>query len=313
MSRHHPFKPAWWLPGPHLQTLWPSLIRRKILLDVCSERLELADGDFLDLCWVGKHQGPIVCVLHGLNGGIESCYVQGILRAINRQGWRGVLMHFRGCSGVPNRLARSYHAGETGDLATVIQELMHREPGVPLAAIGYSLGGNVLLKWLGESGIHNPLKAAVAVSVPFDLAKTADRLKKGFSKIYQWKLLRTLNRKYCTRYRTFWDFDHEVTAPLHGFKSVQHYYKLSSSRQYLGKIQKPTLIVQALNDPFTMESALPRVEEVSDQVILESTKQGGHVGFVAGTYPWKPHYWLEHRIMNYLQEQLENATGFLKR
>ncbi len=298
---HKSFKPAWWLPGPHLQTLGATLIRRKIKLDIQSERLELPEGDFVDLSWVGQNKGPIVCVLHGLNGSVESSYAQGILQAISKRGWRAVLMHFRGCSGVPNRLARSYHAGETGDLATLIHTLMHREPGVPITAIGYSLGGNVLLKWLGETGIHNPLKAAIAVSVPFDLAKTADRLKKGFSSVYQWKLLRELNRKHHSKHPTFWAFDHCVTAPVHGFESAQHYYKLSSSRQYLASIKTATLILHARNDPFTTECALPTVGEVSDQVVLEFTEKGGHVGFVAGRYPWNPVYWLEDRIINYLE------------
>ena len=295
------FKPAWWLPGPHLQTLWTSLVRRSIKLNARLERLELSDGDFLDLSWVGENKGPIVCVLHGLNGSVESSYAQGMLQAISKRGWRAVLMHFRGCSGVPNRLPRSYHAGETGDLATLIQTLMHREPGIPIAAIGYSLGGNVLLKWLGETGVHNPLQAAIAVSVPFDLAKTADRLKRGFSKIYQWKLLRELNRKHHSKHTTFWAFDHYVTAPVHGFESAQHYYKLSSSRQYLGAIKTPTLILHARNDPFTTERSLPNMNEVSDQVVLEFTEKGGHVGFIAGRYPWSPVYWLEDRIVNYLE------------
>jgi predicted alpha/beta-fold hydrolase len=315
MSIHQPFKPAWWLPGPHLQTLWTSFVGRKIKLVVHSERLELPDGDFLDLSWVGENKGPIVCVLHGLNGSIESSYAQGILQAISKRGWRAVLMHFRGCSGVPNRLPRSYHAGETGDLATLIHTLMHREPGVSIAAIGYSLGGNVLLKWLGETGLHNPLKAAIAVSVPFDLAKTADHLKKGFSRVYQWKLLRELNHAYRKKWHalktslmpmplqfpTFCAFDHAVTAPLHGFESAKHYYKLSSSRQYLAGIKTPTLILHARNDPFTTERSLPTVDEISDQVVLEFTEKGGHVGFITGRYPWNPIYWLEDRILNYLE------------
>ncbi len=301
---NQPFKPAWWLPGPHLQTLWTALIRRKIRLCLRPERLELPDGDFLDLVWVGNYQGPIVCVLHGLNGSLYSSYIQGILQAISQRGWRALLIHFRGCSGVPNRLARRYHAGETGDLQTIVQTLLQREPNVPLAAIGYSLGGNVLLKWLGESGAQNPLKAAVAVSIPFDLAKSADRLTQGFSKLYQWKLLRTLNGLHGTACKTFWEFDDCVTAPLHGFEDVHHYYRSSSSRQYLAGIKTPTLILHARNDPFSTESSLPTKNEVSDQVRLELTAGGGHVGFISGSCPWKPKYWLEHRILHYLEGKL---------
>lgn len=318
---HNQFKPAWWLRNPHLQTLWAALLRPKIKLSIRSERLELADGDFLDLAWVGGGSGPRVLILHGLNGSIGSPYARGILQAINNRGWRGVFMHFRGCSGEPNRLAQSYHSGETRDLQAVITELIHREPNSPLFAIGYSLGGNVLLKWLGEigeSGIKNPLKAAVAVSIPFELAKTAEHLKTGFSRLYQWHLLRELSashhRKFkdlpklsaindvdVTQLKTFWEFDNAITAPLHGFKNADDYYEKSSSRQYLAKIKTPTLILHARNDPFTTLNALPEVHEVSKHVSLELSEDGGHVGFVSGKYPWKPIYWLEERIMDYLE------------
>lgn len=304
------FKPAWWLPGPHLQTLWAALARRKIKLPIRNERLELPDGDFLDLAWVGNGSGPRVLILHGLNGNINSPYARGILQAINNRGWRGVFMHFRGCSAEPNRLPHGYHSGETGDLQTVISELIRREPSSLLFAVGYSLGGNVLLKWLGEmgeSGQENPLKAAVAVSIPFELAKTAEHLKKGFSRVYQWRLLRELsayqNRKFKNMpksFRTFWEFDNAVTAPLHGFKNADDYYEKSSSRQYLAKIKIPTLILHARNDPFTTLSALPEAHEISKTISLELSEHGGHVGFISGKYPWKPVYWLEHRIMDYL-------------
>jgi len=313
------FKPAWWLPGPHLQTLGAALFRRRHKILIKNERFELVDGDFLDLCWVGKGNGPIVIVLHGLNGGIKSRYVNGILRAVSNHGWRGVLMHFRNCSSEPNRLERSYHSGETGDLKTLIQELHQREPNTPLYAIGYSLGGNVLLKALGEDTNLLPLKAAVAVSIPFELAKTADHLSKGFSRIYQWRLVRELRKSHRAKFkkiktnidfgkvqnlRTFWDFDNSVTAPLHGFNDAADYYQQSSSRQYLSKIQTPTLILHARNDPFTNASSLPALNEVSSNVCLEITEDGGHVGFIAGRHPWKPVYWLEHRIIKYFENTL---------
>ncbi len=318
---HNSFKPAWWLRNPHLQTLWAALLRPKIKLSIRSERLELADGDFLDLAWVGGGFGPRVLILHGLNGSIGSPYARGILQAINNRGWRGVFMHFRGCSGEPNRLAQSYHSGETRDLQAVITELIHREPNSPLFAIGYSLGGNVLLKWLGEIGesnVDSPLKAAVAVSIPFELAKTAEHLKTGFSRLYQWHLLRELSayhhRKFkdlpkpsaindvdVTQLKTFWEFDNAITAPLHGFKNANDYYEKSSSRQYLAKIKTPTLILHARDDPFTTLNALPKVHEVSKHVSLEFSEDGGHVGFISGKYPWKPIYWLEERIMDYLE------------
>jgi hypothetical protein len=321
------FKPAWWLKNPHLQTIWASRLFRKQPLAIQTKRLELPDGDFLDLAWVGKETHynpatPIILILHGIAGNINSAYIQRILRAIDKRGWRGILMHFRGCSGTPNRLARGYHSGETEDLQYVVTEILRQEPQAPLFAIGYSLGGNVLLKWLGENGqqgIENPLRAAVAISIPFELKKTVEQLNKGFSRLYQWRLLRELTRNHSRKFKTvstaidfgditkvrdFWQFDNTITAPLHGFKSAEDYYLQSSSRQYLEYIQKPTLIVHAKDDPFTSPDSLPQQQEISSQIRLELTEQGGHVGFVAGNLPWKPIYWLDERILAYLEQQL---------
>ena len=312
------FKPAWWLPGPHLQTLWPALLRRKKVLPIRNERLELADGDFLDLAHVGEGNGPMILILHGLNGSINSHYVNGLLSAILQRGWRGVLMHFRGCSGIPNRLRRSYHSGETGDLNMVITELHRREPTMHLSVVGYSLGGNVLLKALGSNNMNAAVKSAVAVSVPFELDKTADHMSKGASRIYQRHLVKGLVAQYKRKFRknisplgnnvnhtrTFWDFDDNVTAPLHGFKNAKDYYRQSSSRQYLKHIQIPTLILHAKDDPFTHFSSIPESQEISEQVYLEITQNGGHVGFVTGVYPWQPVYWLEQRILDFLSHSI---------
>src|SRR3990167_580396 len=175
------FKPAWWLPNSHLQTLWPAICRKRKKLSLQRERFELPDGDFIDLDWLKKDQsGPLVLILHGFEGSVESHYAAGILQTLNRKGWRGVFMHFRGCSGEHNRLPRGYHSGDTHDVRYVIQTIRKREPKTPIAAVGYSLGGNVLLKWLGETGEQNPLKAAIAISVPFELHKAAARIQQGF-------------------------------------------------------------------------------------------------------------------------------------
>lgn len=310
------FKAPWWLSSPHLQTLWGALIRRNPKLRPKQERMELPDGDFLDLAWVGSmSDSPIVIVLHGLNGGINSHYVMGMLSAIENQGKRGLLVHFRGCSGEPNRLPRAYHSGETGDLELVIKMLQAREPNTPLYAIGYSLGGNVLLKWLGETGERNPLRAAVAISTPFELDKTADHLNIGFSRLYQWWLVNGLkkfhqrkfkghslekNFKNIDKIKTFWEFDRQITAPLHGFSSAKDYYTQSSSRQYLKSIGVPTLIIQAKDDPFLPESALPHATELSPFITMKLSERGGHVGFVQGKFPWCPEYWLEDTVIKYL-------------
>ncbi|MEY3182636.1 MAG: hypothetical protein RLZ35_621 [Pseudomonadota bacterium] len=319
MVKKNSFKAPWWLANPHLQTVWGALFRRKPLLDLQEERIELPDGDFLDLVWTrSKTNAPIVIILHGLNGSVHSRYAMGILQAIQQRGLRGLLIHFRGCSGTLNRLPRAYHSGETGDLAQIVKLLQMREPNTPLYAVGYSLGGNVLLKWLGETGRSNPLRAAVAVSVPFDLAKAADQLNTGFSRLYQWWLVRGLKQFHQRKFKghplenafpnvekmkTFWEFDDRVTAPLHGFSGAEAYYRESSSRQYLKNIGIPTVLIQAKDDPFLPVSGLPEKSELSDFVSMALSEQGGHVGFIQGKFPWRAEYWLDNQIIEYLLRQ----------
>jgi hypothetical protein len=315
-----PFVPAWWCRGPHAQTVWARLARRAPEIRFWRERLELPDGDFIDLDWSENGNGPIVIVLHGLEGSSGSPYARGLMHAIEQRGWRGVVMHFRGCSGEPNRLARSYHSGDTGDLSCFVNTLRRREPHTPLAVVGFSLGGNVLLKWLGKAGGAAPLRSAVAVSVPYVLGCAADRLNQGFSRLYQWQLLRSLRNNVAEKrnriklplrirdlstLRSFRDFDEHVTAPLHGFDGADHYYTVSSSRQYLKDIVVPTLLLHARDDPFMIENAIPEPDELSEAVVLELSTHGGHVGFVTGTWPWRAHYWLEERIPAYLDRYLK--------
>jgi hypothetical protein len=318
------FRPAWWLRSPHLQTIWPTLFRRAPALALRRERVELPDGDFLDLDWGPTRPGPLVLVLHGLEGSSRSRYARGLLTAVAARGWCGVVMHFRGCSGEPNRLPRSYHSGETGDLAHVVARVRTRHPAWPIAVVGYSLGGNVLLKWLGETGADTGVSCAVAVSVPFDLGAAARRLERGVSRLYQWWLLRNLHRSVTRKVRSgvlppaferraaapdFWTFDDRVTAPLHGFASADEYYRRSSCRQYLGEVAVPTLVLQARDDPFLFPEAIPTPGEVSATVTLEVYPAGGHVGFVAGHWPWAAEYWLERRIPAFLASCLEAGRG----
>ncbi len=322
----HPsaFRPAWWLSGPHVQTLWPVLCRRRPRLALDRECLELPDGDFLELDWTSGEGGPLVLVLHGLEGSSESHYAVGLLAAIVRRGWRGVVMHFRGRGGRPNRLARGYCAADTADIAYVVDQLREREPAAPLAAVGYSLGGNALLKWLGESGGAAPVRAAVAVSVPFLLDSTARRLRAGGSRLYQNHLLRALKRSYRQKFRQrpdgpvaleelralrdFYDFDDRITAPLHGYADVHDYYARASCRPYLRDIRVPTLILHALDDPFMGPESAPESDELSPRVRLELSPRGGHVGFVAGRWPWRAEYWLEQRIPEFLAEEFFRAV-----
>lgn len=317
-----PFKPAWWLGNAHAQTLFPTLTRRMQLPFDKHERFELPDGDFIDLAWAVNgltEEAPLVVLLHGLGGGTNSAYVSGLLHAVNRCGWRGVLMHFRGASQEPNRLPRAYHSGDTADMDYLLHVLAKREPQSKKAVVGVSLGGNVLLKWLGERGSQSLIQAAVAVSVPFELRLVADRINQGFSRVYQSYLLRRLRgvfeRKF-ERYadsfppsirdidslRCFWTFDEHITAPLHGYPHVHAYYREASSRQYLPTIATPTLIIHALDDPFMTADIIPKVDELSKETTLELSHKGGHVGFVSGQIPGRPIYWLDQRIPQFLRD-----------
>ncbi len=256
-------------------------------------------------------------VLHGLEGSLESHYTGGLLRVLAEENYTAGLMYFRNCSGEPNRLARSYHSGETGDLDYIVRHILEKHPGRPLVVIGFSLGGNVLLKWLGEQAEASPLHSAIAISVPFDLNSAALKLEKGLSRIYQRHLLKKLRnsvRRKAARHppplplehlrelRTFREFDDRITAPLHGFRDVDDYYSQSSCRQFLKTIHTPTLIIQASDDPFLPTTALPRDTELAAAVTLELSRHGGHVGFISGSNPFHPRYWLEQRIIRRLAE-----------
>jgi uncharacterized protein len=327
------FRPAAWLPGPHLQTLYAPLLRRAPGLERRRERMNLADGDFIDLDWFGPTADttPCVVLLHGLTGSSSSLYVLGQQRALAARGWRSVAVNWRGCSGEPNHLPRGYHSGASDDLASIIEHLQGCLPQTPMAAIGYSLGGNVLLKYLGEHGSTCPLQAAAAVSVPYRLDQCADRLQKGFSRVYQARFMREMleylaakQRRFAEQGRdaeleslaalgpleglaTFWDFDERVTAPLHGYAGAADYYRRCSSRFFLGGIRVPTLLVQSLDDPFVYAHSLPESAELSASTEFELHRRGGHVGFVGGT-PWKPHYYLEERLPAWLADYLPSGS-----
>jgi hypothetical protein len=328
------FVPASGLGNPHLQTLWGPLWRKVKPMDRQRERIWLADGDFLDLDWFGPHQvdAPLVLVLHGLTGSSNSPYVAGLQQALAQEGWASVALNWRGCSGEPNLLSRSYHSGASEDLASVVAHLRALRPLAPLYAVGYSLGGNVLLKYLGESGKNSELLGAVAVSVPFRLDECADRIGMGFSKVYQRHFMREMlayirdkQRHFqhegmseglaelsalgsLENMRTFWDFDGRVTAPLNGFVDAKDYYRRASSRYFLGEIRTPTLIIQAEDDPFVFKHSLPDAEELSASTQFELQAKGGHVGFVDGTLK-NPGYYLERRIPLWLATTHRGMAG----
>lgn len=316
------FIPAWWLPNAHAQTIYAA--RRyphKPVIDRL-EKIELPDGDFLELAWSTaglQEDAPLILILHGLGGSINSSYVGRFMHTFNKQGWRAVLLHFRGAGSEVNRLPRAYHSGDTADLDFIIQTLTRRESHTKKAIVGVSLGGNVLLKWLGERRNHTSINAAVAISVPFLLNKVANRISEGFSRLYQAFLLQQLKKVFKRKFdfldnppeilktaadcNCFWTFDHKVTAPLHGFKSVHSYYRKSSCRQYLRYIETPTLVIHAKDDPFMSVDVLPKEDELSECVRLEISEKGGHVGFISGTKLWKPVFWLDKRLTEYIDEQ----------
>ena len=308
------FRPDPFVRGGHLQTIVAAMFRSAPVVAWRWERLELPDGDFLDLAWYGPEPGagPLVVLLHGLGGGPDSPYIRDQAAGFAAAGVPVVVMCFRGCSGEPNRLPRSYHSGETEDLGHVLVRLRQRLPSARLVAVGFSLGGNVLLKYLGEQADSAPLDAGVAVSVPLQLGPCARKLSEGFSRAYRGHLLRKLHAGVRAKAdvlapvvdvpavlasRDFESFDGRLTAPLHGFSSAEDYYERCSSRPFLQHIVRPTLVVQAVDDPFMPSSVLPGEAELSAAVSLELSATGGHVGFLeSGRRPWLPgrvRSWLE--------------------
>ncbi len=293
-----PFKPAWWLRGRHRQTVWNRMLRFRQQVATTRARWTTPDGDFLDLDFMdGPVASPQLLVVHGLEGSSDRKYVRGLLGLAAERGWRGVALNFRGCSGTPNRAPRLYHSGDTSDLDWVIGELAKRDPGAPILPVGMSLGGNVLLKWLGEEGEHvaDEVVAAAAISTPYDLAAAAEKMSGGICRLYTHFFLRTLKP------RNWRQYDDAATAPLHGFRDAADYWERSSSINLLDKIRRPVLLLNAKDDPFIPLTTLP-VEAVdrSPWLHAEFTDRGGHAGFIAGPFPWRPVYWAERRAVEFL-------------
>jgi len=292
------------------------------------ERWELPDGDFVDLHRLeGAVDAPHLFFLHGLEGTIRSHYVAGFFGEAMRRRWSADLLIFRGCGDEPNRAPRFYHSGDTGDFGYALDRIRREKPSSSLLLAGVSLGGNVLLKYLGEQGheISDQIVAAAAVSVPFDLERGARFISTGFSRIYDRHFLRTLRRKALdklerypglfelpalARAQTIYDFDNAVTAPVHGFVDAHDYYSRSSSLGFLESVAVPTLLLSAIDDPFLPRFVLDEVRSIADQnrcLELEFTERGGHVGFVGGRLPWRPFYYAEWRVCEYLALVLSQA------
>lgn len=328
------FRPARWLPGRHLQTVWSRALRRGPRVAMRRETWETPDGDELHLDRVDGPQGaPILLALHGLEGCSESLYMHGLLHLAREQGWRGVALNFRSCArparGSPgtylmNRRARLYHMGETSDLEWVVDTLAVREPGVEIVLTGVSMGGNVLLKWLGERGASVPtaVRGAATISAPYDLAAAADHLETGLGPYYARYFLGPLKEKaldFAARHpgvvdvegvrraRGFRAYDDAAVAPIHGFQDAADYYARSSSLPFLGRIRVPTLLVSAADDPFLPGRVLEEARRAaSPHVRCLFTRAGGHVGFVEGP-PWAPRPWAEARAVEFLAGNLGAA------
>lgn len=306
-----------WLPGGHLQTIYTALFIRAPRVTYRRERLELADGDFLDFDWIdGEPYSPVIVLFHGLEGDSASGYARRLMHIVQARGWHGVVAHFRGTSGEDNRLPRAYFAGDSEEIERMLRQVKARHPTQPIYAVGVSLGGNALLKWLGEQGdaALNLVSRAAGVSAPLDLAAAGHALDRGFNRyVYTARFLYTLKAKGLRKAAlfpelldadairaatTFQAFDTLVTARLHGFIDAEDYWLKVSSKPWLKSIRVPTLVLNARNDPFLPAETLPGPADVSDVVTLEQPETGGHVAFPSGPFPgsarWLPQRLLQH-------------------
>jgi predicted alpha/beta-fold hydrolase len=302
------YRAPWWLPGSHVQTIYPYLALRPAPLEYRRERVETPDGDFVDFDWLpgGADDAPTLILFHGLEGSSRSHYATLLLSTAARRGWRGVVPHWRGCSGEPNRLPRAYHSGDHAETAWMLETLRKKIGAASIYAVGVSLGGSALLNLLGRGG-GRFLTRAAAVSAPIDLPAAGAALDRGLNRIYTRNFLRTLVPKAAAkgqcgnRIRTMREFDDLVTAPLHGFAGVDDYWSRASSKPWLRTIEIPTLILNARNDPFVPGDSLPRPDEVGAAVTLEQPPYGGHVGFSSGPFPGNLD-WLSDRLFSYFED-----------
>jgi predicted alpha/beta-fold hydrolase len=316
-----PFNPIPTARNAHLQTLLPRLLRRQPLFAPIWQAFDLPDGDFVDLAWTHHPEvgQPIIVLFHGLAGSFDSPYANGLLAAFKQQGWCGVVMHFRGCSGRLNRAPRTYHSGETEDARAFLTYLRQTYPNNEIAAVGVSLGGNMLVRYLADYQ-HDPIvSCGCAISPPLDLAACSTRIQQGFSRVYQAYLLRSMRQtlsEKLTRHqkvgrwhagerpkiKTLFEFDQTVTAPLHGFDDAQHYYQSCSGLSVLDAITVPLAIIHAKDDPFMTYAVIP-TSPLPANIDYQLSEHGGHVGFVTGSWR-QPQFWLEQSVPHWLASRL---------
>lgn len=318
-----PFRPARGLGNPHVQTVLGKLLRPRPEVPVRRERVETPDGDFIDLDFAlgAREDAPPVVVLHGLEGATTRRYMLTTYQHLLGAGLSPIGLNFRGCSGEPNRTVRAYHSGETEDVGFAL-DLIAGRYGRPAGLVGYSLGGNVTLKLLGERGdaMRERVGAAVAVSVPFDLSAGADRISSGImGRVYTTYFMRSLLRKIrlksdllrdacdldaVLRARTLREFDDAATAPIHGFENAAAYYARSSSAAFIEHIRTPTLILHSADDPFLPADRVPAAAMASNPWVTGVvTERGGHVGFLEGSLR-RPLFWAEETLAEWLARAL---------
>jgi predicted alpha/beta-fold hydrolase len=330
MTSAPPYAPARWLRGAHAMTVFASVARVFPRPRARRERWELPDGDFLDVDRylptghpergaVPDEDAPVVVVCHGLEGSSRAPYVRGLVAVALTRGLAAAALNFRGCSGEPNRLPRNYHSGDTGDLAFAVERLAAERPGRAVLLAGFSLGGNVVVKYLGERGdaVPGEVRGGAGISVPFDLERSARALDRpGFwTRVYRDRFMRRLRAKALdkarrfpgavdgravARARTFAEFDELVTARIFGFASAEDYWRRCSSGAFLRGVRRPLLALSSLDDPIVPAASIPvAAARANPLVTLETTDAGGHVAFVAGS-PFWPSFWAERRAVEFL-------------
>ena len=307
------YLPPFFLFSPHLETIYPALLRRVSLAPYTRERIVTPDDDFLDLDWLEKDSDSIVVISHGLEGNSSRPYIKGMAKALHAAGFNVVAWNFRGCSEEINRQLRFYHSGATDDLHTLVTHLSEKKHYKKIFLVGFSLGGNITLKYLGERAVPDVIKKAVVFSVPLDLKTSCEKISRPVNRIYSNRFLRSLKGKILTKSRfrmeldttklrhikTLVEFDDCYTAPLHGFRDAEDYYEQCSSIRFVGDIKTPCLIINTLNDPFLSPECFPEnLLQAHPYVNLEILSRGGHVGFTQ--FNKNGLYWSEQRALEFL-------------
>jgi len=319
------YKAPWWLPNAHAQTIYPPLFAKRPTIQYQRERWDstphgIPDGDFVDVDRLaGRADKPLLVVFHGLEGNSQSIYALNLMYLAQQRGWRGMVPHFRGCSGEMNRLPRAYHSGDAAEIDWILRRAKSESPDAPVYVAAISLGGNATLKWLGEQGSEaaNIVTAVAAISAPLDLTAAGNALEVGFSKIYAKNFLNTMKKNALAKLArhpgifnaevvraaaTLREFDNEVTAPLHGFRDTDDYWLRASAKPGLSNIRVPALVLNARNDPFLPAWALPDAAEVSSAVTLDFPSDGGHVGFFSSPFPGNS-LWMPQRVFHFFDHQ----------